>query len=114
MNSMFVLMDVLVAGCGIYILYAYILLTKKGEVKETLLLPADIKMSQCKDKEGYMAYIAPRLLAFGICALLCGGIGVVNDYTKFIGRAYIAITAVFLVLLIWFALSLKKSITMFW
>lgn len=114
MDSMFVLLDAIVLGCGVYILYAYYLMKVKGEVKENLLLNPTTPLKRCKDKKAYMEYMGPRLLALGIGALICGGAGLINDYTNFMGSWYLAITVVFLVLVIWFAVAVKKSVKKFW
>ncbi len=76
MDNMFILMDMLVVGCGVYVLYAFYLMKAKGEVKESLLLSNGAKMAKCKDKNAYMAYISPRLLIFGLATIICGGLGV--------------------------------------
>lgn len=114
MDNMFILMDVLVIGCGVYVIYAYYLLKTKGELKEKLLLSDDIKFNKCKDKPGYINYMSPRLLIFGIVCILCGAIGVLNDYTQFMGMGYVAVMVTFLAIVIWFAIIVKKSVKMFW
>ena len=55
MNSMFSLMDLVIAACGVYILYVWYLLKFKGEIKENILLPKDVPVKRCKDKAGYVA-----------------------------------------------------------
>lgn len=114
MNSMYLLLDILVLGAGAYILYAYFLMTKKGEIKENILMPKEVTMSQCKDKEGYVKYVAPKLLMFGIGAVICGVLGFINDYGQALGNWYMGVTVLFLVLLIWFAIGTRKAIKMFW
>lgn len=114
MDSMYLLMDVLVLGAGLYILYAYFLMMKKGEIKENILMSKEINMSQCKDKEGYIKYVAPKLLIFGIGAVICGLLGFINDYTQALGGWYMVVTVLFLVLIIWFAMSTRKAIKIFW
>lgn len=114
MDSMFVFLDIIVLGCGFYILYAYYLMKVKGEVKENLLLSPATPIKRCKDKGAYIAYMGPRLLSVGIGALVCGGLGVVNDYTNFMGSWYLLLTLAFLVLVVWFAMAIKKAAKKFW
>lgn len=113
-GNMFMFMDILVAGCGAYVLYAFYLMKFKGEVKENLLLSQDIKWAKCKDKDGYIAYIAPKLLIMGICTLISGLLGLLNDYTNLFGMGYLIITSIFLAVVIWFAVVIKKAVKKFW
>ena len=50
-NSLFSFMDILIAGCGIYLMYCWYLLQFKGEVKKGVLLP-DKSTAHCKDLDG--------------------------------------------------------------
>ncbi|MEE0418919.1 MAG: hypothetical protein UDG86_02605 [Lachnospiraceae bacterium] len=114
MDNMFILMDMLVVGCGVYVLYAFYLMKAKGEVKESLLLSNGAKMAKCKDKNAYMAYISPRLLIFGLATIICGGLGVWNDYTNVFGLGYLVVMVIFLAMVVWFAMAIKKSLKMYW
>ena len=114
MDNMFILMDVLVIGCGVYVLYAFYLMKAKGEVKESLLLSNGAKMTKCKDKDAYMGYISPRLLIFGIATVICGALGVWNDYTSIFGMGYLVVMVIFLAMVVWFAVVIKKSLKMYW
>ena len=84
-NSMFGLMDLIVAGGGIYVIYQYIMMVKTRKVQNSALLPKEIDPKKCKDTEGYINYIGPKMLAFGIVATICGAVGLIQDYTGKIG-----------------------------
>ena len=57
-----------------------------------------------KDIEGYKKAMSWKLLAFAISALLAGGVGLYSDYVKPINTyVYLALTAIFLVILILYA-----------
>jgi len=114
MDNMFVLMDVLIAGYGFYMIYAYVLMKTKGEVKENMLLSAEVKMEKCKDKEAYILYIAPKLLLFGIGVAICGCLGMLNNYMGFLGNIYGVVPIISLALIIWFVVTVKKSVKLFW
>ncbi|MDY3920340.1 MAG: hypothetical protein SOZ59_15330 [Candidatus Limivivens sp.] len=109
MDNMFVLIDLLVAGFGVYILYGWYLMAKKGEVKENLVLPKDTNMKRCKDREGYIACIQPKLLVFGIATTVCGAIGVINDFTGLMGNLYLVVTVIFLIFVIWFGIAVRNA-----
>ena len=102
MDSMFVMIDMIVAGFGCYILYGWFLMKSKGEVKENLILPKGVTMKHCKDRAGFIAEIQPKMLAFGIATLACGAMGILNDFTQLLGNIYLVITIIFLVVVFWF------------
>lgn len=114
-NSMWSVLDIIFVGAGVYVLYAWILLKTKGEIKTSILMSKDVELRKCKDLEGYKAYITPRMLVFGISALLYGGAGLVNTYVFTLpGVVYGIIMVLFLVVLIWFAMVTRKGIQRFW
>ena len=54
-------------------------------------------------------------LVFGIVAILCGGIGLLQDYTKKIGAVpYMIAITIFFVYALWFGFQIKKAVKMFW
>lgn len=114
MDSMFLLIDILISGYGIYALYAYFLMVTKGEVKENILFSKTVSFTKCKDKEGYKQFIAPKVLIFGVGTLACGLLGFINDYTGMLGGLYLVITVLFLILLAWFVAMTKKAVKRFW
>ena len=108
MGSMYSLMDILVFGCGLYIIYAYYMLKVKGEINGSLLLPKDTNVKKCKDKKAYISEIAPKLLAYGISVTVCGGLGLLESYKGFLGKWYLVLIAALLVVTFWFALTSRK------
>jgi len=114
-NSMFRLMDFMVLGCGIYLLYAYYLMKFKGEVKENLFLSAETKWAKCKDKKAYLAYMAPKTLIMGITTAVSGALGVINDYLNLLNwQVFLGVTVVFFAVVVWFGVIIKKSVKLFW
>lgn len=83
-------------------LYAWFLMKKKGEIKQEVLMSKDIELKKCKDLEGYKAYIAPKMVVFGVSAVIYGGMGLVNSYvTPLPSMLYNVMMFVFLLVLIW-------------
>ena len=96
-------------------LYAWFLMKKKGEIKQEVLMSKDIELKKCKDLEGYKAYIAPKMLVFGVGAVAYGGMGLVNSYvTPLPSMLYNVMMFVFLLVPIWFALMARKGTEKFW
>ena len=51
MNDVFGFVSLIVLGCGIYTLYAYIKMKKTGEINEILLLGNAYVAKKCKNKK---------------------------------------------------------------
>ena len=114
MGDMFVFMDLVMFAVGIYFIYVWYLLKYKGQVKEEVLLSKAYPYRRCKDKEGYKAYIGPRLLSIAVVCVVSGGINLVNDFTSIIGPFYLIFSLLFCVILIWFVLVIRKACKKFW
>ena len=99
-NSIWSVLDIIFVGAGIYVLYAWVMMKTKGEIITSILMSKDVELRKCKDLEGYKAYIAPRMLVFGIAAILYGAAGLVM--------------ALFLAVLIWYAIATRKGVQKFW
>ena len=114
-NSIWSVLDVIFVGAGIYVLYAWVMMKTKGEIITSILMSKDVELRKCKDLEGYKAYIAPRMLVFGIAAIFYGAAGLVNTYVAPLpGAVYGAVMALFLAVLIWYAIATRKGVQKFW
>ena len=115
MDNIWSMMDIIFAGAGAYMLYAWILMKKTGEIKTSLLLSKEVDIRKCKDLEGYKNFMAPKMLVFGITALVYGGYGLVNSYVFSMPMpVYWAVMAGFCAVLVWFSVQSRKSVEMFW
>ena len=108
--DMFVLMDLLITAFGGYILYGWRVMSEKGEVKENILLTKDISMKQCNDKEGFIRFIQPKAADFWNRHDSLRLLGLVNDLTGMLGTVYIAVTVIFVVFVIWFAVTIRSAL----
>ena len=115
MDNIWSMMDIIFAGAGAYMLYAWILMKKTGEIKTSLLLSKEVDIRKCKDLEGYKNFMAPKMLVFGITALVYGGYGLVNSYVFSMPMpVYWAVMAGFFAVLVWFSVQSRQSVEMFW
>ena len=113
-NSMFSLLDIIVVGAGIYILYGWYLLMTKNEIKQGLLISKAQDPKKCKDVEGFKKYIGPRLLVFALFAIVSGGLGLLQTYVvKVPDAVYWTFYVLFLAVVIWFGFASKKAEKMF-
>ena len=108
-NTMFSLMDIIILGCGAYILYAWYMLMYRNEIKEGVLVPAGYG-NKCRDLDAYKAVISGKLLIFALTAIGAGAISLYSDYVARIPAAiYLGLTGLFLLVLIWFTVQAKKA-----
>lgn len=105
---MFGAISILIFGCGIYCLYAYVKMKKDGHINDVLLLGKNFSEHNCKDKEAYMKKAVPAVLIFGIVTTLYGVIDAVHFYVTPIQTLDWIAMAVFFIVLIWFMVYTTK------
>lgn len=114
-DSIYALMDAVIVGSGVYIIYLYINMITTGKLRQSMLIPQNLDVKKCKDVPGYIAYTGIKQLVFGIVAIACGAVGLVQDFTQLIGVVPYLITIVlFFAYAIWFGFQIKKAAKMFW
>lgn len=107
-DSVFGFVSVLVFGCGIYGLYAYIKMKRDGHINETLLLGKNYMEHMCKDRETFVKKSLPPVFAFGITATVYGVIDMIHCYVTPIPVADYTGLAVFLITLVWYMVYTSK------
>lgn len=113
MNQMFALIDFIMVGAGLYLLYAWYLLKFKSVIREGVLVQAGTA-KKCKDLEGYRRYMSPKVLIFALCAIASGALGLYSDFVKPINSIlYLGFMLLFFVVLILFVRFTKKAQDMF-
>ncbi len=63
---------------GLYVLLSAIKMKAKEEVSSFLASPEE--MFKCKDKKGFIAMVANRMIVFGVVTLLYGVCNMINEY----------------------------------
>ncbi len=111
----YVIIDLLVIVCGIYIIVQYIMMTRSGTIRQNMLMPRDLQIKKCKDVDGFIQAVAGKQLILGISALICGAVGVIED-SRTSPNVVISfiIMVVFVVLCFWYGFASKKAIEEFW
>lgn len=82
MNLMDVLIDVIVAGLGLYLAYQAMTIKKTGEVKGTILVGKTIEITRKSDVQGYINYMCPKAFVFGLLVTLTSIIQVAFYFLK--------------------------------
>jgi hypothetical protein len=114
-DSIYALMDAVIVGSGVYVLYLYYVMVKSGTLQENALMPKSVNVKKCKDVEGYIQFTGKKQLIFGIVAIICGGIGLLQDFTQKVGIVpYMVAITVFFVYALWYAMQVKKATKLFW
>ena len=101
--------DIIVMGVGIYGFYSWYMLVKKFEIKKALLLGGSSTPEQCKDVEGFSNYMGTKLLILSTDLLLFGALSAYNSYVKEIGMILWIGMAIFLAIIVWYCIHLRKA-----
>lgn len=101
--------DLLIAGCGLYLIYTAVVMKTKGKIVKGVIVSKDVDVEKIRDKEGFIRYMFGRVLLAGILAAAVGAMNLVNAYAQ--GPAWIsmAVVAGYFVVLMVFALSSVKA-----
>ena len=107
--SSFGFIDVIVGIVGVYGFYSWYMLVKKHEIKKTLLVGGDSNPAKCKDIEGFAAFMGNKLLILSTAMVVFGGISSYSSYVQSIGNVIWVGLALFLVVVIWYCVQLRKA-----
>ncbi len=114
-NSMFSLVDMLVVGCGLYVIYLCMEMKTKGKIRETMLLPRGLKVKNCKDVAEYIRRTWLKQLILGLLALGCGVAGLLQDLAGIVNSVvYLLCLLVFILYAVWYTTYMKKVIRKLW
>ena len=107
--SSFGFIDIFVIAMGVYGLYSWYMLVKKHEIKKTLLLGGSTTPEQCTDMEGFAGYMGNKLLILSADLLIFGSFSAYNSFVADVGAILWVGMAVFLAIIIWYCLQLRKA-----
>ena len=107
-GSMFLLIDIVIAAYGAYLIYAAFNLKKNGEIGGAVW-SKDLPMRKCKEKEGFMKFMFPRLLVSGILILVNGILGILDDKMGLPLPLSQLPMAIILFVVVWYILYARKA-----
>lgn len=107
-NSLFGFVSIMVFGCGVYGIYAYIQMRRNGHINETMLLGKSHMEYMCRDKEAFLGKAMPAVLIFGIVSTIYGVIDAVHCFVMPIQILDYIGLAVFLIMLVWYMVYISK------
>lgn len=108
MNDVFGFVSLIVLGCGLYTLYAFIKMKQTGEINETLLLGNAYTAKQCKDKKSFLKKALPAVLVFGIVTTAYGVIDLIHSFVTPLGIVDTIAMILFLVVIVGFLVYTTK------
>lgn len=128
MIDMNFLFGVITGGCGIYCLYLWCKIHFGKQVPDNcMIVPREQTMAQCVDEEEFLGYMMPRLLIFGVVILAFGLVGLAEYYFGLLDGVTQGLSVemrllvlelitciVPLLVVIWFAVCLKKIHKRLW
>ncbi len=110
MSTFYFVIDFVIIGCGVYIIGQYMTMVRKHEVGQSML-PKNVPASRCKDIDGYIKKVGPRMIGCGVALVLCGFLDLMQDILMIENLVFsIAVMVVFLVVIFWYGFGLRKAV----
>lgn len=103
------LIDGIILACGFYMIYSAYLMKTKGELKVGWLVSKNINLERSKDIPGYIDYMYSKVIAFAICTIIYGGIGLYSTFYTPLGIIQVASFGIFFVIVVLFAIISTKA-----
>lgn len=114
-DSLGVVFDLIMfLGCA-YCGYSWFWMRQNGRIhKNPILITQRTAIEDCKDTQGYLRYISPRLLVFSIVGVFFGGVNLYGNYRGLPPEVWLLAIGILLVNIIWFAFVIHQSVKRFW
>lgn len=103
----FIIIDAVTLILGIYIIFVSLRMKKSGKIESTFV--AEDEMKKIKDTAGYIAYIYPKSLTFGIVIFVISIVAIVSDCLKKIPYWSYVEMIIFVAVIIWFSNMLRNA-----
>ena len=103
-----IIFDCLVLLLGAYLIFNAVKMKKTDTIPPILLAPKELEL--CKNPYGFVDYMFPFLLIFGIICVLYGVVSIVGDALLSFPRIVDGVAVVVLIgAWIWFSVMLKRA-----
>ena len=103
------MLDVFIAFCGGYLIYSALDMKKTGSLKQGVMVRKDADLSKAKDIAGFIEYMYLKTIIVGVCTLICGGVGIINDTYGGLGMLQLVLTFVFFFAIVIFGIMTAKA-----
>ncbi len=106
-------MDLAILAVGVYGLYAAWVLKNQGKIVKLFLTFKETDIGACKDLQGFANCMSSKLSTCAGVMLLYGVISILNFYVIDIHTLYWIMMLVFLVVLFWYGMEVKKALNQY-
>ena len=119
-NFLALILAAMLAWVCVNILLSIYKLNKSYEMNPNrFIYPANCKPEDCRDVVGFVGFMTPRLVAFGVLGLLMSAFFVVNELTDFFNFlpnwfTKGAVFFLFVPLFVWYVVFINKAAKRFW
>lgn len=107
--EMGLMMDAFIAIMGGYFIYKALEMKRTGSLAKGIMVSKDFDLSKARDVEGFIGYMFPKTVAVGICAVICGIVGIINDMYGGLTMVQLALTGVFFAIVVVFGYLAVKA-----
>lgn len=124
MNLFSILLLVTLIGCGGYCVYIWLHLRREWMLTDNrIMLPGGCTVADCKDPDGFLEFMAPKMLIFGIAMIVAGLLylpGILHTSGMFAWPELvftilnIALPVLVFGLFLWYILVQHKAAKLFW
>ena len=108
-DGIFNLLDWMVMGFGFYAMYSAWVLKREGKIIRTFLILRDTDPDSCRDLQGYANCMSPRLWTLGGVMAAYSIVSLINTYMVSVNTLFWLMMAVFLAVLFWYGLEVRKA-----
>lgn len=102
MGDAFGFMDILIAICGVYLIYSSVRMKRTGEISSAIV-GKGYDPKKAKDPKGYINYMYPKSIFMGTIVILSGGVNYLNDRYWNVPNLNLVVCGVFLLVIIVFS-----------
>lgn len=100
--------EILLIACAVYMVYLTFKMKQTGEIP-TFFVNNKVKLENAKDKEGYIAFMFPRMLIFSFFVAAFAVLSILSNYFVFPGVVTLIIYIGYVALLIFYSIISVKA-----
>lgn len=116
---------ILQIGCGVYCIYTWLRLRKEWRLFDNkIMLPGNCSVKDCVDEDGFLEFIVPKMLFFGLALIVLGLLylpGILFYSGLDLGLPQLMLTILNYALpvlsvgaFVWFLVMQRKAAQLFW
>lgn len=102
-------LDLFIALCGAYLIYAAVNMKRTGNIPEGIMIRKGADLSRAKDIPGFIDYMYGKTIVVAICTIICGIVGLVNDTYGGLETVQLGMTIVFFAAVVIFGIVATKA-----